>query len=150
MKFKELISAGTLIMLAASQAHAQPGSEVCGLVALTATGNFALAYESRKADVSDKKQCHEFIDKVKHALNNNAKFAAIKDYPWSTVGHGTNCENLGKNFVDGQNYRKTDMCDYMQAKHHGYLVKMIPQVDASGKPVIVNGKVVPVTTYTKL
>lgn len=155
MKFgKTLFAAGVVALFVAGQAQAQPGSRVCGWFSAAEKnqkGNFAFIYESREADVSDGKQCSKFIDEMHKAINSNPDLAMFKSMPWDKVPHGTKCESLGQYFVDGMQYKSNDMCDNMSAKGHGYLVMKTMQMDqATGKPVLVNGKPVISTTYKKL
>lgn len=155
MKFgKSILAVAAVALFAASQVHAQPGSRVCGWYSdaeKNKKGNFAFVYESREADVSDKKQCEKFIDEMKHAINTKNELAMFKAMPWDKVGHGTKCESLGERFVDGKQYKSKDMCDYMSAKGHGYMVMKTMEIDqATGKPILVNKQPVITTTYKKL
>ncbi len=151
---KTILAFGALALFAAGQVYAQPGSRVCGWFSAAEKnkkGNFAFIYESREKDATDGKQCSKFIDEMMNAIKNKPELAMFKSFPWDKVGHGTKCEKLGEHFTDGNRYKSNDMCDNMEAKGHGYLVSKTIQIDqATGKPVLVNGKPVIVTTYKKL
>ena len=151
---KSILALGAVALFAAGQSYAQPGSRVCGWFSAAEKnqkGHFAFVYESREADVSDKKQCEKFIDEMKNAINTKKELEMFKSMPWDKVGHGTKCETLGAHFVDGNKYKSNDMCDNMAAKGKGYMVMKTMQMDqATGKPVLVNGKPVISTTYKQL
>lgn len=145
-KFLKATVIGAASLFVAGQAYAQPGSRVCGWYAENKMGHFAFVYESREKDLTDKKQCDEFIDKIAGTIvgmnpadpkldqQTQTKLTMIKAMHWQKVGHGTKCESLGEKFVDDGKHKSKDMCDSMGAKGRGYFVSTTMQ---GGKKVTV-------------